>query len=337
MNTYNLSFTAEQIDEKLHKIDDLVSADAMILQEAKSYTDSQRLAYEVPEVIGKVFECTVPAGENDVSFRQPFRLDFYQFSTLPVTINGKSFDATISYGERRYINVEDYLSIIVEDTNSIETPVNIYVDVYDPDGNGDSVDRHVSIDVDVVLKEASISTIDPKYLPDYIEDETVLACDASKYLNSSGYSESPVNLFIPVVGQTYFIVTDSGVHRTICTAANEDGPYCLYGEYFGYEVTSDGVVYAYNAYGSTLIIRQDRDAYYEAMRINNLKNSVDNLSSLVGTPDDTSKTVTYIAENASTLAIWNAEKINSIEKYLSNIELALESIINRLDSLESVD
>ena len=170
-----------------------------VLAEAKEYTDSQRLAYEEPAVMGKVFECTIPAGENGLYFDAPEGFSFVE--GVPVTINGTTLEADYAYaGEGVSFACGDYLSITGTHYWDNIIDGQMCVTAYDPNGQGIDVDRHVSIDVEVVVKEPVVHTIEPKFLGGCVlpvievaDPETkVLTGETAQVLNDAAEALLPV-------------------------------------------------------------------------------------------------------------------------------------------------
>ena len=80
MANYKSQYTGAQIDEAVGKALARVGG------------------YEEPAVMGKLLECTIPAGQESLhigTIEHPFEND----KTYPVTVNGKTYEAEHYHGE----------------------------------------------------------------------------------------------------------------------------------------------------------------------------------------------------------------------------------------------
>jgi hypothetical protein len=134
-----------------------------------------QIGYEEPAVSEKLFECTIPAGQKYVIFGDYPGFTYIRGSALRLTVNGKSYDCTIKIGETSRIECSDanfplnVSSEVDRREGDIVYLYLFYVSYKNPNEQDLSADCSVIVET---IKEATIHTIDPKYLPSgplYIE------------------------------------------------------------------------------------------------------------------------------------------------------------------------
>lgn len=188
----------------------------LTLAHAKKYADSKQLAYEEPAVMGKVFECIIPAGQNNIEFDVPVAMNNFKFesgATYPVTINGKTVEARYDCGEACHFYGDPYFELW--GSEYVGQPYgSFHIEAYDPNGQGIAVARHITIDIDVVVKEAVVHTIDPKYLPkggvgyeevnrNYYVKDLVIAGEETPYPDGTDSSLAGKNVRMMFNGEVY--------------------------------------------------------------------------------------------------------------------------------------
>ena len=228
---------------------------------AKSYTDSQRLAYEETKVT-KMADFVVPAGQgsydgSEMVIDAPFAIEVGQLYF--VTINGKTFETYGGEDNRgRYIKIVENDAPVFE--AYFEAP-RFSVLAVDPNGQGSDVDRCVVIET----RQTVIHGIDPKYFPaggvGYEEARPKLAdfvMPAGKGGSSSAYIKAPF-LFsegdnrektysITVNGKTYELTGKMGETFAIGDYNLENEPHLYIEEYADYGLWN---VYVYDPNGLT--------------------------------------------------------------------------------------
>ena len=143
---------------------DIITAKLGANMAISELTANGQIGYEEPAVTEKVFECTIPADGSEARIEGPIGLR--TDCAYRVTVDGKAYDCHVDYGERVHINSADeaYPVYINGDWayngGTIVYPYYLYLRYKNP--NEHDTDGHVI--VEMPIKEATIHTIDPKYL-----------------------------------------------------------------------------------------------------------------------------------------------------------------------------
>lgn len=199
--------------------------------------------YEEPAVMGKLFECTIPAGQNSLFVGNigdnvltsdgSHITTFEDGNTYPVIVNGKSYEANFSCGESWNLVVDEIGLYFRGDNSQNNIGTDVTVTCNDPNGLGTSVDRHVTIDIDVVEKEAVVHTIEPKFTPGVLPvvelttvinkyEETPLSAKESLLLDEVWELKTPFVLHLNLEGANV---------ATVMTYARNYNAYDEYGLY----------------------------------------------------------------------------------------------------------
>lgn len=182
---------------------------------------NRQIGYEEPAVMEKLFECTIPADGSAVRIEGPIGLR--TDCDYRVTVDGKAYDCFVGYGEMVHIEGcdEDYPVSINGNWDYNEGTIiyPYYLNVRYNNPNEQGTDGHVI--VEMVVKEATIHTIDEKYLPSgggsgsalpVVEISTAINVDnSSTYISDSEAAKftafleagMPFIIKFPIAGQWY--------------------------------------------------------------------------------------------------------------------------------------
>lgn len=206
---YKLSYTAKEIDEKLGKIDN-------ILEEAKEYTDSQRIAYT--DVLSITWD-----GKTDglpvINMGGP---SFYKVSDKVLdlsTVINATFEAVYKDGTTTTVQLDQEL--IFEHEEKLianELFISGFAGTYTTSDVGTVIipeDGTYFINFDgnycKGLYKETIHRIDPRYLPEggfgYTEYESAILCSASSLTCNEDVGGALID-FIPVAGLEYEVDID---------------------------------------------------------------------------------------------------------------------------------
>ena len=166
MAEYKLNYTAEEINEKLGKIDSLETADAETLAMAKAYTDSQRLAHAEVAITELVPETTVQfKTDNDET-----GLDYTTINPValtPGTVYEVMFDGAVYNCTLRDVGSRSILgNSKLLDQNDTGEPFIMNASV--PNKLYAYTTNKATHTFRITVTEETIHPIDPKYLPDTV-------------------------------------------------------------------------------------------------------------------------------------------------------------------------
>jgi hypothetical protein len=222
MSKYNSKYTGEQIDNAVGK--------ALAIEGGYEETVVKpMLDVIVPAGQGGDYS-TAPNGTGYFTVKRTFDLEVGKI--YPVTINGKTFEVECYSREGLlylgdYPSEEPYFEISYYPQDSANELLFL---ARDPDGQGYTVDRHITIDIPV--EEKVIHTVDPKYLPaGGVGYEETVVNKLVDFVVPAGQGGSygtalTVNDFPEIVPGDTYVVTVNGEPFTI-VAITSGGDPCL--------------------------------------------------------------------------------------------------------------